>query len=361
VLSQIASTLSGATPSDIRPWNAPSFWEEARTHGVLPLAVASVGRAGWPGVDPALRRRVQREMADEVARAELAAADVRRVLGALDDDSVRPVVMKGAALAHTRYPLPGLRPRLDTDLLIRRTDVEAAHGTFRRLRAEYVPHVTGAYVMSQFHYVTTDRAGGRHPYDVHWRIVVPLAFARTLQLEEIEAAAESIPALGRHARAPSPEHALLLACVHRAAHHTGSTRLIWLYDMHLIAEQLTPRQQETFVQLAMTRGVASVAADGLATAHARFAGTATAALRARLAFVPPGSERLTRRYLTAQRTPVRDAMANLRALDAWRERLRLGRELLLPPRGYMRQVYAPGSRAPLSLLYLRRLLAALVR
>ncbi len=361
MLADLASTLSAAAPPDRTLWNSPSFWAEARAHGVLPLAVERVRRGGWAGVHSALRDCLLREAADEAARAELAAADLRRVLTALGDASVRPIVLKGAALAHTHYRHPGLRPRLDTDLLIRSADLDAAHAAFRALRADYVPHVTGTYVMSQFHYVTRDRTGCSHLYDVHWRIVVPLAFARTLEFDEIDRDAVPVPELGPHARAPSPEHALLLACVHRAAHHTGSSRLIWLYDIHLIAERLALAQQDAFVELAVARGVATVAADGLSAACDGFPGAAAAALRARLSSVPPESERLTAGFLRARRTPVRDAIANLRALGGGRERLRLARELLLPSPRYMRHVYARGSRAPLPLLYLRRLLAALGR
>lgn len=357
--SDLASTLSGATPPFSIHWNSPSFWAEARAHGVLPLAAAALERAGWPEVEPALRRRVQRDVADEAARAELAAVDLRRVLAALHEDAVRPIVIKGAALAHTHYPRPGLRPRLDSDLLIRPADVAAAHRTFHRLGARYVPHVTGTYVMSQFHYETTDGVGCTHPYDVHWRIVVPLAFARTLEFEEIDAESLPIPDLGEFARAPSPVHALLLACVHRAAHHTGSDRLIWLYDLHLIAERLTPSGREAFAELARVRAVASVAAHGLSEAYDRFAGPAAGALAARLSAVPESAEPLAARYLRGRRTPVRDALADVRALSAWKERLRLARELAFPSREYMRHVYAAGSRAPLAVLYVRRLFAAL--
>jgi hypothetical protein len=320
-----------------------------------------VQSAGWIDVPPALRLGLQREIADEAARAELAAADLRRVLAALRSVSIHPVLLKGAALAYTHYRHPGLRPRLDTDLLILPADIEAAHRVFRALGAEYLPHVTGTYVMSQFHYATRDSFGCAHAYDVHWRIAVPVAFAQTLQFEEIDAQAVAIPELGPDARGPSPEHALMLACIHRAAHHAGSDRLIWLYDVHLIAERLTDAQQQRFVELVVGRRVASVARDALSAACERFRGPVTAALRARLSSVSSRSEPLASEFLRRRRTPVRDAIANLRALGTTRERLRLMRELVFPPAEYMREVYAGGSRAPLPLLYLRRVVAAVGR
>jgi hypothetical protein len=49
-------------------------------------------------------------------------------------------------------------------------------------------------------------------------------------------------------------------------------------------------------------------------------------------------------------------MADLRALGSWTHRWQLVKEHVFPPAQYMRDVYAPSSRAPLSFLYARRAL-----
>ena len=36
----------------------------------------------------------------------------------------------------------------------------------------------------------------------------------------------------------APVNALVLACIHRLAHHQGRDRLVWLYDIHLLAGRL---------------------------------------------------------------------------------------------------------------------------
>jgi hypothetical protein len=46
--------------------------------------------------------------------------------------------------------------------------------------------------------------------------------------------------------------------------------------------------------------------------------------------------------------------ASVKALPAWRDRVSLIRQHLLPSPHYMREVYAPASRAPLTALYLDR-------
>jgi len=67
------------------------------------------------------------------------------------------------------------------------------------------------------------------------------------------------------ALAVSPVHALLLACMHRGTHrhnpyyvsgepHTGGDRLIWLYDLHLLAESFGEHDWQSFIARADAKG-----------------------------------------------------------------------------------------------------------
>lgn len=51
---------------------------------------------------------------------------LQQVLSALEKRGIRPLVLKGAALAHLIYPEPGLRPMGDMDLLVERRDLGEA-------------------------------------------------------------------------------------------------------------------------------------------------------------------------------------------------------------------------------------------
>ena len=53
-------------------------------------------------------------------------ATCRSVVDALAAAGVPALITKGTALAYTVYPQPWLRPRTDTDLLVRHEDVPAA-------------------------------------------------------------------------------------------------------------------------------------------------------------------------------------------------------------------------------------------
>src|SRR5215510_12731343 len=119
------------------------------------------------------------ELADEL-RAAVALdaareAELRSVIAALAD--VKPVLIKGAALAYTHYGRSELRPREDTDLLISDDDKERVTAALENLGYERTTEVDGELVTGQFHFQRRDACGVRHPLDVHWRISNVRAFA----------------------------------------------------------------------------------------------------------------------------------------------------------------------------------------
>jgi hypothetical protein len=66
-------------------------------------------------------------------------------------------------------------------------------------------------------------------------------------------------------------------------------------------------------------------------------------------------------YLSGPRHGVQAAWLDLRASPSWRARWELASEYVAPPVSYMREVYAPSSRAPLPWLYLKRVVTAGLR
>src|SRR5215468_5056250 len=101
--------------------------------GALLSTPSSTADVPWPrsAVDLARQERVHllaaaagaspellSDWRDAVALTPLRERELTRVLDALHDADAPAIVIKGAALAHTHYPRPELRPRIDTDLMI---------------------------------------------------------------------------------------------------------------------------------------------------------------------------------------------------------------------------------------------------
>jgi hypothetical protein len=272
-------------------------------------------------------------------------------------EGIQPILLKGTALAYGLYDSPSLRPRLDTDLLIRPADVGGARRVMAHNGYGAPNFCDGDLVFCQFPVKKTDRVGLTHTFDFHWKISTQSVFADLLTYDEIAAEATDLPALGRHARAASFVHALLLACIHPVMHHRNADSPIWIYDVHLLASRLSPTAFNRFAQLAIGKKVAAICDRQLAAARRSFGTRVPNEVSAQLAMVP-GHE-LSAAYLERGRRWNDDFVSNIRGLNGWSDRIKLLRQVAFPGRAYMLKAYdiRPSSlnAALLPVLYLHRL------
>src|SRR5437764_756831 len=90
-----------------------------RVHLLLADRLAAGGAGDCPGE---LREMFASALRQGAVVERLRRIELRSVLSSLNDVRVRPVVFKGAALAHTHYARPVLRPFLDADLFVRQAE-----------------------------------------------------------------------------------------------------------------------------------------------------------------------------------------------------------------------------------------------
>jgi len=281
------------------------------------------------------------------------ADDVRALLGALADARVGTLVLKGTALAHTLYDESHLRPRLDVDLLIRRDALAAAERVLTGLGWTRPSERDAELAEPQRHYVKTGRAGRLDHLDVHWRIANPRVFAEAITFDDLSASAVPVPRLGAGARAPSNPDALLLACVHRVAHHGDAVDLLWLWDIHLLVARLTGGERAAFADRAHRASMCAVCVRGVALANELFATPNCAETIAILQQRWDGAEEPSARFLGGVR-PIEVLAADLRTLK-WPGRMRLLAEHLFPSIEYMRVRYPNWPRVGLPLAYVDRI------
>jgi hypothetical protein len=282
--------------------------------------------------------------------------ELNRVIAALEQVDALPVAFKGAALAHTHYVESWHRTRIDADVLIAPASRARAFDALRELGYERLPFVSGDLVMYQVPCVWTDDFGIEHAVDLHWQVSNRQVVAHVLTHSELAARATTVSALGSVMRVPSPVDALILACVHRAAHHDDAESLIWLYDIHLIAERLNSHEWETLVHRASDRGVAALCARGLQLSSRRFDTRMSLEV---IAGLRPGRGRrreTSALFLRKDLRPFDRLVGDLRALGL-RDAAHLIREHLFPSREYINTKYAFRSRALLPAYYAFRAVA----
>lgn len=253
--------------------------ERATYHGVQQLLHDFLSPADhWPdSVRGALRE-------ESIARAmwELRHEQVlRQAIEALTAAGLPSVLIKGSALAYGLYPNPVLRTRGDTDLIVdpdkmRNADRVLTSIGFASERG------SGADVVS-YHSVYSRVAsdGTLHTIEVHSRIGISRLLSNLFPFEDLLARAVLLPRLSPGARAHGAIDGLFITCLHRATHkhrpyfagegtYYGANRLIWLYDIHLIASSLAPADWAAFVEASRDKGLLSVAREGLLAAEVAF-------------------------------------------------------------------------------------------
>lgn len=272
--------------------------------------------------------------------------ELRELLGCLERANVPVLVFKGEHLAHIYYDRPEQRPRLDSDLLIHPDDREKANSSLESRGFRRVPQMEASLISYQDTWTK-----GAIAVDLHWRVTNAHQFAGTFPGDELLASSRPIPGLGRAARGPDPANTLLLALVHPVAHHVGHERAQWDHDVELVTQRFSRLDWQEFVALVHRRQVSALAA-----ARLRRAGRVSGAVVPTRLLADLDVQAASERGAQVAGAPgtLRGVFSNLRALPAWTERAALVRQHLLPPRAYMRDVYAPASRAPLALLYVRR-------
>jgi hypothetical protein len=328
-------------PADATDSDAMQLLESIEQNGLAPIVYAR--SPDWP-IRSSLREIAIRAAAGETSRL----TDVRAVLAAFETNGIRVLIIKGTGLAYDIYPSPELRPRGDTDLLIAESDLDSVR-TILPARGYTSPLTSGDTLAVRQQSFTR----GGHVYDVHWDVTNSPIVRDALPFEELLHRAIAIPRIAPNALAPSHIDALLLACIHRVAHHHDIERLIWLYDIHLLREKMSADEHARFWRLATDRRAVAIcersielADDWFAAApHDRAADWLTDAERSR--------DEPSAAFLHHDRTRAAVLTDDLKALS-WRGRFRRMRELALPPIRFMRQSFPSAPAPALPALYVWR-------
>lgn len=219
----------------------------------------------------------------------------------------------------------------------------------------------GDAIFQEASWILQDRLGASHALDLHWRSSSSPVLSQLLGYEDMLAGAINVPALGPAAMTPRPVHALLFACIHRAGHvnaplyldgvpHPAKERLIWLYDIHLMARAMTRGEVREAVEIALCKRMAVIFREALAACSGSLGLNVPPYLMDELS--RGGEDEPSARVFRGGR--LRQMVGDWLALEGAGERGRWLRELVFPSEKYMRWKYARARNFWLPYLYARR-------
>ncbi|RBP48283.1 nucleotidyltransferase family protein [Arenicella xantha] len=265
------------------------------------------------------------------------------------------ILFKGGAVAHTIYQQPWHRPRSDADILIDEIYRPLANSVLANLGYQKEFAIEGKYVSYQSSYSLTLPGGSKQHIDLHWRINNRQALAQAYSVEQLHADGQSLNALHDTVVVPSTVDNLLIACLHRLGHHATEERLIWLYDIHLLASKLQSSDWQVLLSKSRHKQLCAIVADGLATCQTRLGTIVPDTIMTSLSDSKLEPSAL---FVNRDLPEWRYFMRDLKSMPSLSARAGLIRETVLPPAAYVRQQMGTNST---SLAYMKRLIRGIKR
>lgn len=224
-----------------------------------------------------------RRLAAQAARGEGATllqffqfhGHLNALLRAAEREGLEMIVLKGAALAETVYPRPGLRPFGDLDVLVRPADAAQARALLESLGFVADPAQWSALALGddcQANFFKDSLPGGNAPagpvvVELHTDLINNDLFWGAIRVSEEGTweRARTARLAGSAARVLGPEDQLLHLCLHLAGHYLAAPQS--LRDIHQVCGACAP-DWPLFVRLAREARAATVCFAGLFAAAA---------------------------------------------------------------------------------------------
>lgn len=263
------------------------------------------------------------------------------------------LLFKGMDLARRVYPEPGLRPRCDADLLVNPNSFVDLASRLVDRGYQRQTAIDAPLISRQSCFVRNTASGSAIALDVHWSFSNRPALQQALPIDAVMNRAIAAPPPLDAFKVPDLMDALLIACIHRIAHHRRDRRAVWLLDLHFLWLALSDKQRKKFADHALSSGVGALCAEGLSGANRYFCtgvpDPVISALRHN-----QGSERAAI-LLDAAHNRWEDFKFDFGSLSGLRSKAAFLRQHLFPDRQYMRQRFATHPGQSLAPLYLSRI------
>ncbi len=356
----LAAALLGQ-PGAVDGFDVEQLVQTAIGHGVASLLHHVLSQSdAWAGYPVQLRELLTQTARQYIAVDMLREQDLGPLLDQLADAGIPYLLLKGAGLAFTHYPRPFLRDRCDTDILFPDQGAfEQAWTLLESVGYQRRNTLSGEFVGYQHCCWRSLGSGVDQVLDCHIRINDYQFYADAFGFEELLEHSVGVSRLAASARTLGPVHALLLACMHLVATIPmgNADRLIWLFDMYLLAESFDDAAWQRFLQLATERSVAGSCQYSLDAAGEFFPIAIPAEVIAGLAgaasaepFKPGGEMKRWRYYL--------QVFKSTRGVGS---KARLLREHFFPSADYLLEKYQTRNRLVLPFLYVHRVFVGLKR
>lgn len=227
------------------PRESIAEWSELlsilRSHWILPLLYWYVGRLPDEFRPPKpIVDRMRTAFQWSRTRCFHLERQLREIMAAFNDEGVSILVLKGPALGGTVYPDPALRPASDLDLLVLPDQMVRSRAILENLgykcEAKLFDAEETLYKNEKF--VHLDNSRNYRATELHWQLHTFLGIRQEAQTEELFDRAIKVESSSLTFEALNPIDALIHTAINNAYGHDDAMRLIWIYDIKMLALRL---------------------------------------------------------------------------------------------------------------------------
>ncbi|MEE8183813.1 MAG: nucleotidyltransferase family protein [Acidobacteriota bacterium] len=231
----IVDLLAGRVGKIRPPRSRARFLDLCRAHGVEALLLEKLRLRGARGEAwDRILKELESARRQNIARNIYLLSRLRELQSILRKAGIPLIVLKGGCLLSVLYPDFGNRPLGDVDLLIRKRNLDRVLGLMRAAGWRLPPRESVDFWRKNFYHVqirTPDAFSAI--FEIHWDL--EKEYRHDIQLEELWERSVIFQLEGEPFRRLSNEDLMLHLLVH-LAHHFFHPRLIWVYDIRLLAE-----------------------------------------------------------------------------------------------------------------------------
>lgn len=177
----------------------------------------------------------------EVARIMVRQTQLRNLLKWLAAAQIAPLVLKGAALGEVIYQDVFQRPTADIDILVAKADYEKARKVllengYRSKRGDRSQEMN--WTCDEEFLPAADVEERQFVVELHWTMISHAQLVDKIDTIRLFERSEAVGNLSNKMQVLSAVDSLVFACLHLFYKHIKELRLIWLYDIHLLAEKI---------------------------------------------------------------------------------------------------------------------------
>lgn len=333
------------------------FVERVFYHGVAALLMT---QKDWPQtVQDQLRKQSLGQAVWELQHRIV----ISDVVKAMNERDIRPLLLKGTALAYDLYAEPAQRSRGDTDILVARSDLSGARTVLGDLGFGKSHNMELSDDLKHQEEWVHERNCTTHAVDLHWSMMNSEALRDLMPFSELERKAVPLNKLCNGARSLSRVDALIFACLHRAKHFSSpyfvggerydeEDRLVWINDIKLLSDALTKEDWTELKSKARDGGFGQICWSGLKQATDLIEADIPIGALNELARMP--ASKAVADYLLSKKTYAR-SVQDIRALPSFGAKFRFIRQNVFPPKRYLERKYPDMHGAPAWRMHLRRI------